>query len=270
MSDELQPKSTATLRGDTRTLQYYCLREGWEWHLSEKTRSTTEAMQAAWGHELDIVTMLGCEPRPVKRDWRRFEESREIVDAGRSRKVAERILGALKDESEREQRLRKTANNDLLTDLEEGFNKRIKRYADSREAFAEHIVNYTPPYIADEYDRLVGFYYIAEWVTTLKIALDHERARPKGQLLRAMLQQADYIRAQLVSGSWERKVTDLEDLAYARQVHFGRKWLIKLTRHDGLIARYRAWEKANDTLNRRKVDDVAAKLKKLGSLGKLG
>ena len=272
MHDEPEPRSTATLRGDTRSLQYYCLRTGWTWELSDKTRSTTEAMQEAWGDELDIVTMLGAEPKSVKRDWRRFEEHRELVDAGRSRKKAREIHAQLESESEREQQLRVAANRKLLDEIEEELNSVVNLNHYRREVFAKNVSEKGPLTLGMEFNGLVEVAYHAKWALKLQGGLIDERDREEGpgSFLKVMRRQADSIRRSLINGEWECDISDMDDAIKAAGTRFGRAWLGNLTGHNGWIRRYRAWVEANDTLKRRKVNDVADKLKMLSRLGKLG
>lgn len=268
MHDEPKPKSTAVLRGDQRTLQYYALRTGWEWTLSGKTRSTTEAMQAAWGDELDIVTMLGAEPKPVKRSWRRYEEHRELVDAGRNLKVAKLIRDQLAAESLVERNLRDLADQLLLDEIEEEFVEILARYDTYQGILVSALQKDVGPLrAANKFNHLVLLHYQKRWVKPLKYELDEERERPEGQLLARMLKQRDRIHQNLVNGKWERHIDDIGDACHALGTKCAREWLDRLAHW---TRRYREWTLAKETLAKRKVTDVAAKLKKLGALGKLG
>lgn len=92
--------SKATWTGRTkRTLQYYATRTGMTWTLHEdKTREPLDVMKKAWGRELDVVTMMGMLPTPLKRDWYRFNQSTEVVDVGRRIKDARALVYELEHE----------------------------------------------------------------------------------------------------------------------------------------------------------------------------
>ena len=276
--NDLKPRSTAVLRGDDRTLQYYCLRTGWIWTLSDKTRSTTEAMQEAWGHELDIVTLLGIEPKPVKRDWRRYDEARELVDAGRARKDANKILDALRAESHREELLRKSASFDLLDKFEEQFTSLVEKAEKQRASFAKRIVYvYTHPGdLGPSYDNLLRRCHHATRAEVLLKAIASERDhKQKGALLKKMRAQVDEIRESIMTGNWERSIANVDDAVCVAQIKIGREWVNWLVKEDytekhGWIPRYLAWQAAKEILAKRSMTDVADKLKMLGKLGRLG
>lgn len=105
------------LPGQKKTKQYYGLRNEYGWLLSPKVRDPRNAMKAVWGDELDVVTMLALEPKPIERDWRRFDETREIVDLGRNAKRAEEILDGLRKEAYEECKLRDRASPDRVHPL---------------------------------------------------------------------------------------------------------------------------------------------------------
>ena len=87
-------KTATWVRKEQRSAQYYGLRNDYQWCMSDKTRDPVEALQQAFGDDLDVVTMLALEPKPVDRDWTRFEESMEIVDLGRCLDAAGRTMFA--------------------------------------------------------------------------------------------------------------------------------------------------------------------------------
>jgi len=275
--EDIKPKSTAVLRGDDRTLQYYCLRIEWKWELSHKTRSTTEAMQIAWSHDIDIVTMLGMRPQPVKRDWRRYDEMRELVDAGRSKKAAQRILDALQSEAQREERLRYFASSDLLSKFEKRLQRLIDKADECRERFAKRISGRAgAAHLGHAFDEFLSRDLICTYAGELLKAVVDERDRDKKQAaLKMMLKQQDTIQEHLVEGVWEVACNDTNDAVKIARAKAARDWLGKLRDVDyadkhGFIVRYRAWENAKETLSKRRVTDVADKLKMLGKLGKLG
>jgi hypothetical protein len=144
MTEEVvQPtKGVTKVAGGERSLQYYGLRVGWHWRISEKSRCWATCMKGAWGHELDAITMLGIEPKPVDRGWSRFEEGREMVDLGRNRQIAKKVMYRLRQEAGEEKDLQQVASGDpetMVSDLveatiEEGKNetKRIAALIDQK------------------------------------------------------------------------------------------------------------------------------------------
>jgi hypothetical protein len=109
---ELKPAKWVA--GKKRSKQYYALRKDMYWRLSSKTREPVEAMKQAFGDELDVVTMLALEPKPIDRDWTRFEESLEIIDLGRNAKRAEEIVYRLNAEAREEGHLRDRAAHSII------------------------------------------------------------------------------------------------------------------------------------------------------------
>ena len=67
-------KTATWVRKEQRSAQYYGLRNDYQWCMSDKTRDPVEALQQAFGDDLDVVTMLALEPKPVDRDWTRFQD----------------------------------------------------------------------------------------------------------------------------------------------------------------------------------------------------
>jgi hypothetical protein len=103
-------KTATWVRKEQRSAQYYGLRNDYQWCMSDKTRDPVEALQQAFGDDLDVVTMLALEPKPVDRDWTRFEESMEIVDLGRNYREGRRALKKLNGQASVERNLHTQAD----------------------------------------------------------------------------------------------------------------------------------------------------------------
>jgi hypothetical protein len=119
--------------GKKRTQQYYATRRGLRWQIySIKTREPLDAMKAAWGSELDVITMLAMlPPKPIKRGWYRFKESLEVVDLGRNRKKADEQFEDLKREMNDYKHTTQAADPSKVEDVRRTFGAeaRVKRWA---------------------------------------------------------------------------------------------------------------------------------------------
>lgn len=118
MTDEPKPIARCTrVSGGARSLQYYAIRTRFSWRITEKSRCWTTVMREVWGGELDAITLLGIEPKPVERTWRRFEELRELVDLGRNRTIANALLTKLQKEAAEEKGHQFTAERSIATEV---------------------------------------------------------------------------------------------------------------------------------------------------------
>lgn len=123
MSDEIDVtdlKRCSRVRGE-RTLQFYAVRNKWKWLLSVKTRDPVEFMKKRWGKDIDVITLLACEPQEVNRDWRRYESQYEVVDCGRSKRRAQTLLDALKNEAYTERALQRKAKETVEEETVESW-----------------------------------------------------------------------------------------------------------------------------------------------------
>lgn len=111
----------ASWSGGQRSKQYYGLREGYRWGMSHKTRDPADAMKQEWGYDLDVVTMLALDTQPIDRDWRRFAETREVVDLGRNERVAYRRLVRLNQEGADEETLQHRTSEEKVDFVKKGI-----------------------------------------------------------------------------------------------------------------------------------------------------
>lgn len=112
------------VRGE-RTLQFYAVRNQWNWLLGKKTRDPVDFMKERWGQDIDVITLLACEAHEVNRDYKRYESQYEVVDCGRNKKKANDILTALKDEVDSERRLQKMAERDIEAEIVDAWKHEV-------------------------------------------------------------------------------------------------------------------------------------------------
>lgn len=180
MSDNPKPTTYTHVRGGQRSMQYYAVRTHWKWTFTEKTRCWTTIMKAEWGDDLDVITLLGIEPKPVERDWRRFDELRELVDLGRNRKVAVELFNILDEAAEREHRLRKTAERRASVEVPEQMAALTTSSQECAEKCAESINVYGVGYALrmSDFDVAVKADLTSKWASSL--AADIETSKASG------------------------------------------------------------------------------------------
>jgi len=126
----------ATWNGEQRSKQFYALRKGWDWKLTEKTRDPVAAVKAAWGDDIDIVTLMALSPGPADRGWWRYDEGLEIADLGRNARLAKSTLKSLQGEALSEASLRRHASEDRVHDV---LNKIRGKAESSAAIFAKQV-----------------------------------------------------------------------------------------------------------------------------------
>jgi hypothetical protein len=175
-SDKKPVRLVTRVKGDKRSLQYYALRTRFAWTMSGKSRCWATVMKAAWGNDLDAITLLGIEPKPVERDWRRFDETRELVDLGRNKKIADELLAKLKSEAGAEEDLRHTAERNIAHELDgqmDGLIASAKQYG---EKFIDGVKACGVSYALrmNDADDAVKSDLVSLWAVPLKDALETE------------------------------------------------------------------------------------------------
>jgi hypothetical protein len=173
----IESKTSTWVAGESRSLQFYALRHGLSWVFAEKTRNLVDAMKAAWGSELDVVTMLAIRPSPVNRDWARFDEEYEIVDLGRNHKKARKTFNLLSSQARQENALQNRATP-AVHDTIAKWVKDQKRYR--KHARAQWATQVTDGGIKSMFDR------------EFEENLAHEVAVPVGKKLLRYLEDASH------------------------------------------------------------------------------
>jgi hypothetical protein len=144
-------KRCSRVRGE-RSKQFYACRNRWSWKLSDKTRDPVEFMKKAWGQDIDVITLLACEPQEVNRDWRRFEAQYEVVDCGRSKQRAKSLLESLRLVAMREKQLRRKAKEDVDAEIVEAWQSHIDREKKRRKRMESLIEENGLLGLLDNYD----------------------------------------------------------------------------------------------------------------------
>jgi len=163
-----KPTTYTHVRGGGRSMQYYALRTRWEWTMSGKTRCWTTLMKETWGNDLDAITLLGIAPKPVSRDWQRFDEMRELVDLGRHRGTAEALFEQLKNGTEREHELRRTAGRRAFEEVPRQMADLIADAVQRALQLAERLQEYGVRYaLRSDCDDAVEADYHAEWAKAI-------------------------------------------------------------------------------------------------------
>ncbi len=139
---EQEWKTCSRVRGE-RSLQFYGLRRGWTWKLSEKTRDVVTQMRKRFGAELDVITLMGhVDPQPFARSWRRFDSEFEVVDLGRNKKQAEETLKILEAQARAEYELRNLASGTTEQHVHRALVEIVFRRRKLREDIARKISNH--------------------------------------------------------------------------------------------------------------------------------
>jgi len=102
---------------EERTLQIYAIRIGWDWTPTEKTRNPTGEILKKLGSNVDPITLIGCAPTSPDRPPTVYDRRVEVVDLGRSRKLAGLLFSALRTETQLERELRQRTQENPVASL---------------------------------------------------------------------------------------------------------------------------------------------------------
>jgi len=254
-ADEKPEITLATRTRGLRTFQYYGLRHRWEWRLSSKTRDLVAAMRGAWGSEVDIVTMLGAEPRAPYQDWQRYDAQFEVVDLGRNKVKAEEILEELKKEAQAEKALREHAARDLVKEIRDSVEAFAQRCKEHQEGIARSITKNGIVYTAKHKDirRAAIVDFQREWAEGL--------AEREGALIGHIRTARTEAKRELLNGktkgdtSWN--ANEVEHAIARAKGDALVQWKNKLTEW---IKSWTAWEEAKKKIADRKLHVLATKI----------
>jgi hypothetical protein len=260
-NNDTEPKPIKTYtrvsRG-RRSFQYYALRQGYKWTLSEKSRCWATVMKEAWGGDLDAITLLGIEPKPVERGWHRFAETRELVDLGRRKTDAEGLLKRLVREAETERALRELAIREVRN---EATAKAWQHIAEAKElatkhakAEEQHGVLYA---LRHGYEDALHAALTAVWSKAL--VSDMEGVEATATVLQEHVRKAEdlLIDGGGMSSGWGKQVADkVANICYAPALRDWRKWLLETLALHGRIADARQTIRSRELATETKLDNL--------------
>lgn len=220
------PKTCTKVQGG-RSLQYYALRTRWDWQLSEKSRCWTTVMREQWGGDLDAITLLGIEPKPIERDWRRYDEARELVDLGRNHKLALGLIGKLQGTAYTEKSLRHEAGRDTVAEATAALDELIESDQDYQDKFKRELgIGVMNALRHSNCDEAVVAEYLATWAEETKTNLSSP-FKSVSELLETAKAKAE---ERLMSGSEDEPAFDpIGRAAVAYITPALRRWQKKLT-----------------------------------------